>query len=135
MDKASPSERAKKIVFLVALAPAKRVGEIHALSNEVGNIEDWFSVLLHALDSLVAKTQDPSLQDPRFGPFEIPALPRDKKGKRSVLCPVRALKLYHRGIKAQRGNCKNLFLHLFKHGKSATKKDLQMDQRCHIRSL
>ena len=42
----------------------------------------------------MAKTQDPSKDDRRFGAFGIPAIPKDKKGRRSRLCPVRAIREY-----------------------------------------
>ena len=81
-------------MFLVSLASARRVSEIHALSKEFSHPDDWSKVILEPVASFVAKTQDPSKDDRRFGAFGIPAIPKDEKGRRSKLCPVRAIREY-----------------------------------------
>ena len=94
ISKISLRDLTLKTVFLVALASAKRVSEIHAISKEFSHTEDWSSVFLEPVASFVAKTQDPSKDDRRFGPYKIPSIPLDEKGKRSLLCPVRAIRTY-----------------------------------------
>ena len=80
---------AQKTLFLLALASAKRIGELHALSYRVSHTRDWvrFPLLL----SLVswAKTQDPSSLAPRFEGFTVLALPTRERiamGDYCVLC-------------------------------------------------
>ena len=68
-------------MFLVALASAKRVSEIHAISKAFRHSKTWSSVVLEPVVSFVAKTQDPSKDDQRFGPFKIPGIPKDEKGR------------------------------------------------------
>ena len=88
---------AQKTLVLIALASAKRIGELHALSYRVSHSRAWGEVSFVFVPGFVAKTQDPSSQDPRFDSFTIPALPkaRDNPNGR-LLCPVRAVKLYLR---------------------------------------
>ena len=82
-EKASILDLSKKTAFLLALASAKRVGEIHAFSSEIKHTEKWTAVTISTLPHFVAKNQDPSKDDPRFGPFAIPALPWEDNGN----CP------------------------------------------------
>ena len=59
----------------------------------------------------MAKTQDPSSQDPRFDSFTIPALPKASDNPNGrLLCPVRAVKLYLRRTAPHRPACEWLFL-------------------------
>ena len=81
-------------VFLIALASAKRVSEIHAISKDFSNNEDWMEVQLKPVTSFIAKTQDPSKDDRRFSAYKISSIPVDEKRRRSRLCPVRCLKTY-----------------------------------------
>ena len=110
LDKASILDVSKKTAFLLALASAKRVGEIHAFSSEIKHAEKWTAITISTLPFFVAKNQDPSKDDPRFGPFSVPALPRDSKGNRPLLCPVRAVKIYLKRTKKARSRCQRLFL-------------------------
>ena len=82
---------AQKTLVLIALASAKRIGELHALSYRVSHSRAWGEVSFVFVPGFVAKTQDPSSQDPRFDSFTIPALPkaRDNPNGR-LLCPVLA---------------------------------------------
>ena len=57
---------AQKTLFLLALASAKRIGELHALSYRVSHTRDWGEVSFAFVTSFVAKTQDPSSLAPRF---------------------------------------------------------------------
>ena len=63
---------AQKTLFLIALASAKRVGELHALSYRVSHSTDWKEVSLSFVPGFVAKTQDQSSFDPRFENFTVP---------------------------------------------------------------
>ena len=58
---------AQKTLFLLSLASAKRIGELHALSYRVSHTRDWGEVSFAFVTGFVAKTQDPSSLAPRFG--------------------------------------------------------------------
>ena len=86
---------AQKTLFLLALASAKRIGELHALSYRVSHTRDWGEVSFAFVTGFVAKTQDPSSLAPRFEGFTVPALPNARKNRNGrLLCPVRAVKVY-----------------------------------------
>ena len=86
---------AQKAPFLIALASAKRVGELHALSYRVSHSTDWTEVSLSFVPGFVAKTQDQSSFDPRFESFTVPALPKSSSSSNGrLLCPVPAVKRY-----------------------------------------
>ena len=95
----------------MALSSAKRVGEIHAFSSGIKHTEKWTAVTISTLLHFVAKNQDPSKDDHRFGPFAIPALPGEDNGKRPLLCPVPAVKIYLKRTNKMRSKCQRLFLH------------------------
>ena len=81
-----------KVLFLVALATARRVGELQALSNRVPSLGE--DLILSYLPSFVAKTESVSNPLPRS--FPLKSL-RDFAGdleEGTVLCPVRALLIY-----------------------------------------
>ena len=61
---------AQKMLFLLALASAKRIGELHALSYRVSHTRDWGEVSFAFVTGFVAKTQDPSSLAPRFEGFQ-----------------------------------------------------------------
>ena len=85
---------AQKTLFLLALASAKRIGELHALSYLVSHTRDWGEVSFAFVTGFVAKTQDPSSLAPRFEGFTVPALPNARKNRNGrLLCPVRAVKV------------------------------------------
>ena len=65
---------------------------------------------LEPVTSFVAKTQDPSKDDRRFGAYKIPSIPVDKKGHRSKLCPVRCLKTHWKRTKHLKRPYKKLFV-------------------------
>ena len=79
---------AQKALFLIALASAKRIGKLHALSYRVSHSRDWGEASFVFVPGFVAKTKDPSSQDPRFDSFTIPALPKasDNPNGRLVSC-------------------------------------------------
>ena len=69
-----------KALFLLALTSTKRVGELHGLSYQISHTRGWKEIFLGFVPLFVAKTQDPSLSDPRFEGFSIPALPCEGHG-------------------------------------------------------
>ena len=86
---------AHKTHFLLALASAKLVGELHALSFRVSHSKGWSEASFRFVPGFVAKTQDASSHDPRFEGFCVPALPKSSTNPNSrLLCPVRAVRCY-----------------------------------------
>ena len=80
---------AQKTLFLLALASAKRIGELHALSYRISHARNWGDVSFSYVTGFVAKTQDPSSLAPRFEGFSVPALPKARNNRNERLCPVR----------------------------------------------
>ena len=102
---------AQKTLFLLALASAKRIGELHALSYRVSHTRDWGEVSFAFVTGFVAKTQDPSSLAPRFEGFSVPALPNARKNRNGrLLCPVRAVKVYLDRTASHRPRCERLFV-------------------------
>ena len=102
---------AQKMLFLLALASAKRIGELHALSYRVSHTRDWGEVSFAFVTGFVAKTQDPSSLAPRFEGFSVPALPNARKNCNGrLLCPVRAVKVYLDRTASHRPRCERLFV-------------------------
>ncbi len=62
-----------KSVFLLGLASAKRIGELHTLTNEISPTENWM-ISIRFDPTFLAKTQDPA--DPRtsMSVLTVPAL-------------------------------------------------------------
>ena len=60
---------AHKTLFLLALASAKRIGELHALSFRVSHSEGWSEASFCFAPGFMVKTQDASSHDPRFEGF------------------------------------------------------------------
>ena len=102
---------AQKTLFLLALASAKRIGELHALSYRVSHTRDWGEVSFAFVTGFVAKTQDPSSLAPRFEGFSVPALTNARKNRNGrLLCPVRAVKVYLDRTAPHRPRCERLFV-------------------------
>ena len=102
---------AQKTLFLLALASAKRIGELHALSYRVSHTRDWGEVSFAFVTGFVAKTQDPSSLAPRLEGFSVPALPNARKNRNGrLLCPVRAVKVYLDRTASHRPRCERLFV-------------------------
>ena len=100
---------AQKTLFLLALASAKRIGELHALSYRVSHTRDWGEVSFAFVTGFVAKTQDPSSLAPRFEGFSVPALTNARKNRNGrLLCPVRAVKVYLDRTAPHRPRCERL---------------------------
>ena len=102
---------AQKTLFLLALASAKRIGELHALSYRVSHSRDWAEVSFSFVSGFVAKTQDPSSFAPWFEGFTVPALPNARNNRNGrLLCPVRAVRHYLDRTAAHRPRCERLFV-------------------------
>ena len=102
---------AQKTLFLLALASAKRIGELHALSYRVSHSKGWAEVSFSFVPDFLAKTQDPSSLAPRFEGFTLPALPNARNNRNGrLLCPVRAVRCYLNRTAAHRPRCVRLFV-------------------------
>ena len=102
---------AQKTLFLLALASAKCIGELHALSYRVSHTRNWGEVSFSFVTGFVAKTQDPSSLAPRFEGFSVPALPNARNNRNGrLLCPVRAVKVYLDRTAPHRPQCEWFFV-------------------------
>ena len=102
---------AQKMLFLLALTLAKRIGELHGLSYRVSHSRGWGEVSFSFVPGFVAKTQDPSSLAPRFEGFTVPALPNPRNNRNGrLLCPVRAVRCYLDRTAAHRLLCERLFV-------------------------
>ena len=102
---------AQKTLFLLALASAKRIGKLHALSYRVSHSKGWGEISFSFVPGFVAKTQDPSSLAPRFESFTVPALPNARNNRNGrLLCPVRAVRRYLDRTAAHRLRCERLFV-------------------------
>ena len=102
---------AHKTLFLLALASARRVGELHALSHRVSHSVGWKEVSFSFVPGFVAKAQDQSFLDPRFESFTIPALPKSRDSPNGrLLCPVHAVKYYLARTAQHRPRLERLFV-------------------------
>ena len=101
---------AQKTLFLLALASAKRVGKLHALSYRVSHSRGW-GEMSSFVAGFVVKMQDHSSSAAQFEGFTVPALPNlstNHNGR--LLCPVRAVRCYLDHTAAHRPRCKQLFV-------------------------
>ena len=102
---------AQKTIFLLALASAKRIGELHALLYRVSHTRGWTEASFSFVPGFVAKTQDPSSLAPRFEGYSVPALPNARNNRNGrLLCPVRAVRCYLDRTAAHRPLCGRLFV-------------------------
>ena len=102
---------AQKTLFLLALASAKRIGELHALSYRVSHSRNWGEVSFSFVPGFVAKTQNPSSLAPRFEGFSVPALPNARNNRNGrLLCPVQAVRRYLDRTAAHRPRCERFFV-------------------------
>ena len=101
---------AQKTLFPLALASAKRIGELHALSYRVSHTRGWAEVSFSFVPGFVAKTQDPSSLALRFEGFSVLALPNARNNRNGRLCPVRAVRCYLDRSAAYRPLCEQLFV-------------------------
>ena len=97
---------AQKTLFLLVLASAKQVGELHALSYRISHSRDWGEVSFTFVAGFVAKTQDPSSSDTLFEGFTVPALPKTSTNRNGrLLCPVQVVRCYLDRTAAHRPQC------------------------------
>ena len=96
---------------MLALASAKRIGELHTLSYRVSHSRDWGEVPFSFVPGFMAKTQDPFSLAPRFEGFSVPALTNARNNRNGrVLCLVRAVRRYLDRTAAHRPRCEWLFV-------------------------
>ena len=112
LNEASDKNVTLKTVFLLALATAKRISEIHGLSYIISHSLNWQKVYLSLDPAFVAKTQVPGRANTEPRPIEIPALTQvlDQGEEDLLLCPVRALKRYLKITRKARPECSRLFV-------------------------
>ena len=80
----------RETLFLIALASAKRVGELHALSYRVSHSVGGKWVSFSFVPGSLVKTQNQSSLAPRFEKFTVPSLPQSSSPpKGRILCSVR----------------------------------------------
>jgi hypothetical protein len=97
LEEASLKFLTHKCVFLLALASAKRVSELQALSGNIAHKEDWSMVSFDFARDFLAKTEVPSSTRNFIRSFQIPALEKySAEHNDQLLCPVRALRIYYR---------------------------------------
>ena len=102
---------AQKTLFLLTLASAKRIDELHALSYRVSHSRGWAEVSFSFVPGFGAKTQDPSSLAPRFEGFTVLALPNARNNRNGrLLCPVRAVRCYLDRTAAHHPLCERLFV-------------------------
>ena len=95
----------------MALASAKRIGELHALSHRISHSSDWGEVSFTFVAGFVAKMQDPSSSTPQFEGFTVPALSNASTNRSGrLLCPVRVVKCYLDRTAVHRPRCERLFV-------------------------
>ena len=100
-----------KCVFLIALASAKRVSELQALSGKIAHREDWSLVSFELAKDFLAKTETPSDTRDSIRSFNIPSLALHSSEKNDqLLCPVRALRIYYRRTADRRTEKSRLFI-------------------------
>ncbi|XP_068243498.1 uncharacterized protein [Palaemon carinicauda] len=99
-----------KTVFLLALASAKRVSELHGLSYDGAHSRGWEVVTFRFVPEFMAKIQNPGIPDPRFDSFRILSLRSvTDDPDHLLLCPVRSLRLYLKRTAAVRPRVQALF--------------------------
>ena len=102
---------AHKTLFLLALASAKCVGELHALSFRISHSKGWSEASFRFVPGFVAKTQGASSHDPRFEGLCVPASTKSSTNPNSrLLCPVRAVRCYLARTAPHRPRCERLFV-------------------------
>ena len=113
LDKASLFYLSVKTVFLVTLATARRVSEVHALSMDsdhlrFSNLDG--SLILRTQLGFLAKNQLPSRASDSIKIPKLSNLCRKSDNFNHMLCPVRAVKIYLNKTKSLRKHRKRLFI-------------------------
>ena len=99
------------MLFLLALAWAKWIGELHALSHRISHSRDWGEVSFTFIAGFVAKTQDRSSSTLWFEGFTVPALPNVSMNRNGrLLCPMRVVRCCLDRTAAHRPQCELLFI-------------------------
>ena len=102
---------AQKALFLLTLASAERIGELHTLSHRISPSRDWGEVPFTFVAGFVVKTLDPSSSAPQFEGFAVPALPKASRNRNGrLLCPVRPVRCYLNRTAAHHPRCEWLFV-------------------------
>lgn len=98
LKQASIRDLTKKTLFLTALATAKRVGELQAVSYAFAL--QGTDIILRYLPEFIAKTETDTNPIPRE--FRLRGLSTlvEREDEEHLLCPVRALKWYHKRTQA-----------------------------------
>ena len=131
LEDATRQRLTTKTVFLVAMASAARVSELHALQADLLRFEqrDGGAAILGLDPTFVCKNQG---VDERGRSFTIPALHTGDQAEADMsLCPVRALKTYAQRTRQLRGIRRRLFI------PAAVDSDKEIDKRAiavHLRS-
>ena len=103
-----------KTAFLLALASASRVSELHALDlSSLTHSRNWSTISISTLPGFVAKNQKTVTGPLGRRCFSVPALSgslSDGMERDLLLCPVRALKTYIESTKEFRRGRNRLFL-------------------------
>ena len=113
LDKASLFYLSVKTVFLVTLATARRVSEVHAFSIDsdhlrFSNFEG--SLILRTQVGFLAKNQLPSKAPDSITIPKLSNFCRKSDNFNRMLCPVRAVKIYLNKTKSLRKHRKRLFI-------------------------
>ena len=113
LDKASLFYLSVKTVFLVTLAMARRVSEVHAFSIDSGHLRfsnlDG-SLILRTQLGFLAKNQLPSRAPDSIKIPKLSNFCRENDNFNRMLCPVRAVKIYLNKTKSLRKHRKRLFI-------------------------
>ena len=113
LDKASLFHLSVKTVFLVTLATARRVSEVHALSIDSDHLRfrnlDG-SLILRTQLGFLAKNQLPSRAPDSITIPKLSNFCRKSDNFNRMLCPVRAVKIYLNKTKSLRKRRKRLFI-------------------------
>ena len=117
---ASMRDLLKKTLFLLALATAKRVGELQALGREV-HFTSAGDALFSYLPEFVAKTESQANPLPRHFRVEGLAKTVGRHDEERLLCPIRAIKEYLRRAKDNPARPRNLFASLVNNTKPLSK--------------
>ena len=113
LDKASLFYLSVKTVFLVTLATARRVSEVHAFSIDsdhlrFSNLDG--SLILRTQVGFLAKNQLPSRAPDSITIPKLSNFCRKSDNFNGMLCPVRAVKIYLNKTKSLRKHRKRLFI-------------------------
>ena len=102
----------RKTAFLLALATAARVSELHALdvTRVKFQTKRHGNVLLGLAWDFLAKNQLPGQPDRQFSLTPLSSIVGSEDEEELLLCPVRTLREYIKRTKATRGTRKKLFI-------------------------